>query len=68
MLIVDVYVNDTRIVTRTAVRIKGGMQPDDLNTYRLGDGKLIKHRYGDGAEKLVEKMMRYYHKRDRKGD
>lgn len=24
----------------------------------LSDGKIIKHRYGDGAAKLAEKMMR----------
>jgi len=52
-------VNNTLIGTETAVRIKGGMKPDNINTYRLGSsGKEIKHRYGDGAAKLAEKMMR----------
>lgn len=62
MLIVDVYINSTLIIRQTAVRIKGDMQPDTLNTYRLDDGTLIKHRYGDGGGKLAEKIMRHYHK------
>lgn len=59
MLIVEIYVNNTKIGEETALRIKGGMNPDDLNTYLLGsNGKKIKHRYGDGAAVLAEKMMK----------
>lgn len=59
MLVVRLYVNSTHIGTETAVRIKGGTNQDDINTYRLSDGHTIKHRYGDGAAKLAEKMMRH---------
>lgn len=59
MLIVHIYVNNTHIGTETAVRIEGGTNPNDINKYRLGsNNKVIKHRYGDGAAKLAEKMMR----------
>jgi hypothetical protein len=57
-LIVDIYVNDRRIKRYAAIRIKGGTNPDDINTYQLFEtGDKITHRYGDGAEALVEKMM-----------
>lgn len=59
MLIVDIYVNSTHIGRETALRIKGGANPDDINTYLLGsNGKKIKHRYGDGAAVLAGKMMK----------
>lgn len=62
MLIVRLYVNADHIGTETAVRIKGGEKADDINTYELSDGCKIKHRYGDGAAKLAEKMMRHLNK------
>ena len=62
MLIVRLYVNEHYIGTETAIRIKGGTRPNDRNTYRLSDGSLIKHVYGDGAAKLAEKMMRHLSK------
>lgn len=58
MLTVEIYMNWTLIGRETAIRIKGDTKPDSINTYRLSDGKIIKHRYGDGAAKLAEKMMR----------
>lgn len=58
MLIVDIYVNSTHIGSETAVRIKGDTKPDTVNWYRLSDGKIIKHRYGDGAAVLAGKMMK----------
>ncbi len=58
MLIVRLYVNSIYIGIETAVRIKGGTKKDDINTYRLSDGSLLKHRYGDGAARLAEKMMK----------
>lgn len=65
MLIVEIYVNSILIGVETAVRIKGGAKPNDLNTYKLGNGKLVKHRYGDGAAKLAEKMMKNLRKAGR---
>lgn len=59
MLVVEIYVNSTLIGKETAVRIKGDTHPDSINTYRLGSNdKTLKHRYGDGAAKLAEKMMK----------
>lgn len=59
MLIVDIYVNSTHIGRETALRIKGDANANTMNTYLLGsNGKKIKHRYGDGAAKLAEKMMK----------
>lgn len=58
-LIVRIYVNNIHIGTESAIRIKGGTHPNNINTYRLGTNKKeIKHRYGDGAAALAEKMMR----------
>lgn len=63
ILIVRIYVNLEHIGTETAVRIKGGTDPNDLNTYRLSDGTVIRHKYGDGAAKLAEKMMKHLSQR-----
>lgn len=63
MLIVRLYVNYTHIGTETAVRIKGGTHADDINTYELSDKKIIKHRYGDGAAVLAQKMMKNLQKK-----
>lgn len=63
MLIVEIYVNQKLIGKETAIRIVGTTQPDHKNTYRLSDGTLITHRYGDGAAKLAEKMMKHLNKR-----
>ncbi len=62
MLVVRIYVNSSFIGSESAIRIKGGTEPDDINTYLLSDQSTIKHRYGDGAAKLAEKMMRHLHK------
>ena len=58
MLIVEIYVNSELIGKETAVRIKGSTDPKSVNTYELSDGTIIKHRYGAGAAKLAEKMMK----------
>lgn len=63
MLIVEIFVNSELIGRETARRIKGGTQPDDMNTYVLSDGKKIVHRYGDGAARLAERMMRNLQKK-----
>ena len=57
MLTVDIGINGHSIARYTALRIKGGTDPDDVNTYKMDTGDMIEHRYGDGAEALVEKMM-----------
>lgn len=60
MLIVRIYVNSEHIGTVTARRIEGGAKPDSVNTYLINEGtKKIKHRYGDGAAKLAQKMLNY---------
>lgn len=66
MLIVRLYVNSMYIGIETARRIKGSTKPSSINTYELSDGKHIYHKYGDGAAKLAEKMMRHLAKKKRK--
>lgn len=56
MLIVEISVNTELIGRETAIRIHGGTMPNDMNTYELSDGTLVKHKYGDGAAKLAERM------------
>lgn len=59
-LIIDIYVNCTHIGSESAQRIKGGNRPNDINTYLLGSNKKeIKHRYGDGAAALAERVIEY---------
>lgn len=67
MLIVEIFVNSQLIGKETAVRISGDTDPDTRNVYRLSDGTLIGHRYGDGAAKLAELMMKHLSKGERKG-
>jgi hypothetical protein len=57
MLTVEISVNGQHIAKYHAVRIEGGTDLDDINTYKMDTGDIIKHRYGDGAEALAEKMM-----------
>ena len=57
-LVVKISINHIhKVATYGATRIKGGNKPDDMNTYEMNTGHIIKHRYGDGAEELVRKMM-----------
>lgn len=64
-LIVRIYVNNEQIGIESAWRVKGGTQPNDINTYKLGtNGEHIRHRYGDGAAALAEKMMRNLKKQE----
>jgi len=58
MLIVEIYINDRLIGKETALRIKGDTNPNSINTYQLSNGKLIYHKYGDGAAVLAGKMMK----------
>lgn len=57
MLTVNIEINGCNIARYTAVRVEGGTDPDDMNTYKMDTGDMIEHRYGDGAEALAEKMM-----------
>lgn len=60
MLIVRLYVNSEHIGTVTARRIKGDTKPNSINTYVIDEGtETIKHRYGDGAAKLAQKMLKH---------
>jgi len=60
MLIVRIYVNQEHIGTATARRIKGDAKPNSINTYLVNEGtKTLKHRYGDGAAKLAQKLLKY---------
>lgn len=59
MLIVEIWVNHKLIGKETAVRIEGGTDPDNINTYRLSDGCEVDHKYGNGAARLAEIMMKH---------
>lgn len=67
---VDIRVNANLISRIHIGRIEGGINPDDINTYRavLGEQPLryddwfesgveFTHRYGDGAEVCVQKAI-----------
>lgn len=56
-LIVTIAVNNEIIATHVAQRVNGGTKPNDVNTYLVNGTLKIAHRYGDGAEVLVGKMM-----------
>lgn len=58
MLRVQIHINAVSILDTYVVRIKGGTDPNDINTYELKDGRTFKHRYGDGAEKLAIKILK----------
>lgn len=54
-LIVKVFVNDREIIETHAVRVEG--QPHEWCTYRLPDGRLIRHHYDKGAVPLAVMML-----------
>ncbi len=57
MIRVRIGINFTTILDTHAVRVEGGSEPNDINTYEMPDGLKFKHRYGDGAVKLAIKML-----------
>lgn len=57
MLLVALYVNFNCVGSLTAQRVKGTKKANSVGTYKLDDGTLIRHRYGDGAEALAIKML-----------
>jgi len=56
-IIVSIRINDREILEYHAVRTLGGSMPDDINEYETGQGNRLTHRYGDGASKLVSKIL-----------
>lgn len=67
---VDIRVNNQLINQIHIGRVTGGTDPDDVNDYLVVDGDRparledwhidgvpFKHRYGDGAEKCVQRAM-----------
>lgn len=66
MLILELYINWNRIEQFTALRIEGDTNPNSINKYKLNDGTVIKHRYGDGASSLAIKMLRHRLKKDKR--
>lgn len=58
MISVRIFINQDQIAQYDAIRIKGNTGPKTINTYLMdGTEDTIKHRYGDGAEKLALKML-----------
>lgn len=55
-LIVKVYINNTPLIVKSAVRIKG--TPGQLCMYKTDTGKLLMHHYDDGAAELAVKLLR----------
>jgi len=53
MITVTIYINDKVIYSRSAVR----MSSDEINTYEVDDGTILKHKYSDGAVPLAIKML-----------
>lgn len=63
MLIVEISVNTELIARETAVRIEGTTDPKSRNKYRLSNGMIIEHVYGDGAAVLAQKMLKHLKKK-----
>ena len=54
-LIVKLYINERLIGERHLVRIDG--KPGEPCTYETDDGRIIRHHYNEGAEKLARKLL-----------
>lgn len=60
-------INLTPIAEYRVIRIKGSAHPDSMNTYQFeGTNDTLKHRYGDGAEKLAIKMLKHIERKKKK--
>lgn len=55
MISVAVYINNVPILVRSARRVDG--EPGERCTYAVDDGRVISHRYDDGAAKLAIKLL-----------
>ena len=57
MLIVEIRANHQKILKITAVNQETVRYGNGVQEYRLNNGKIIKHNYGDGAVELAIKML-----------
>jgi hypothetical protein len=53
MITVVISINDRVILARSATRRADGA----VNTYHVDDGRMLKHRYSDGAIPLAIAML-----------
>ena len=58
MITVVVFVGSTPVYARSAIKVRGGIEPDDIGVYAVDDGRTVTHRYGDGAPKLAQKLLK----------
>ena len=56
MITVSISINTEPIFTRTATRIKG--ENGEVCTYKVDDGRIIKHKPNEGAIKLAIEMLK----------
>lgn len=56
-LIVEIKVNNETIIRRWCRRVDGLLSKEFVYNYETDDGRIIKHRYSDGAEKLAVKLL-----------
>ncbi len=57
MITVTISVGGDPVYCRSAIKVEGGTKPDDICKYIVDDGRVIRHRYGDGAPKLAQKIL-----------
>lgn len=55
MISVVIYINNVPILARSARRVDG--EPGELCTYKVDDGRTIRHRYNNGAAKLAIRIL-----------
>jgi hypothetical protein len=55
MISVVININDKTIMARSASRIEG--EEGEICTYKVDDGRIIKHDYNDGCVKLAIKLL-----------
>ena len=58
MITVIVYINGTPIITRSARRREPFKGRDDTYSYTVDDGRVVKHKYSDGAAELSRKLLK----------
>lgn len=56
MITVSISINGNVIYARTAVNIS--KSDDEINSYKLDTGRIIKHNQSDGAIVLAKKMLK----------
>ncbi len=55
MIPVTILINGQPIFTRSAIRVE--MQ-DGVGRYKSDDGRIIRHKYDDGAVSLAQKLLK----------